>query len=94
MSATATDIDLSVEVDINMPVPCEHPGHATETDWHHGPGELIVRSLTCKNCGWPGRGIFILCRPAWDNAWGNGLYCGECGVCVTRDEAWVLVGEL
>lgn len=86
-------VDLTTEVDVNLPVPCEHPNH-NERIWHEGPAELIVRTVACPYCGDPGRGTFLLCRKAWDKAFKDGLTCSVCGVTDARETFWALVGEL
>jgi hypothetical protein len=90
---TITELDLTTEVSIDEPLPCEHPEHSTHF-WHEGPGAYLVRSLGCPACGDPGRGLFILCKSAWDHALHGRLYCGVCGHVVPRDQGWRLIEVL
>lgn len=88
---TATITEEVVEVDVDKPLPCEHPEHGRHP-WHTGPGAYLIRSIPCQKCG-DSRGLFIICKSGWDHAV-DGLYCAECGSVYTREQAWQFITAL
>lgn len=95
MTETVTYVETTLDIDYDAPIPCEHPNHLNPAHalYHEGPGAVLVRHLACKNCGFT-RGLLILCRKAWDQAFIFGLRCSNCGQYKPREECWKLIEVL
>lgn len=75
-AGTELDLDLEALVGEMPTVPCEHPDHTTDPDWHHGAASVYAQGH-CTTCDRTGP-LFASCQKFIDFALAGDLICAKC----------------